>query len=220
MSFYELFMNGITEQLKLIRKTPYLQGKLFTKQFKQTLCTIRTEPSIKSIVPHMLNYLLWLSKDHEDQLECQFCVLVCLHQILLNPYLELDQHLHIIMILIMTILLSACSLSDNLPNIIHVKTYAGKLLGFTCKRYEQKYSTIASNAMHLISKVILDPNSLIDSLFGAIQATLWLGGKATEKMILPNLELLHNRLQNLDRKQSAQVSIGGQCFTSIIVFLI
>ena len=219
MSFYELFMSGIIEQLKLIRKAKYLTTDLFTPQFKQTLCTIRTEPSVKSIIPHILNYLLWLSKDHEEQLECQFCVLVSLHQILLNPYLETDQHLHIVMILIMTILLCACSITDDLPNVVHIKTYAGKLLGLTCKRYEQKYSTIVPNSLHLISKVIMDPNSLMDSLYGAIQAALWLGGKVTEKILLPHLDALYSRLSNLDCKQPAALALGGQCITSLIVSL-
>ena len=37
MSFYELFMAGIVEQLKLIRKAKYLTADLFTTQFKQSI---------------------------------------------------------------------------------------------------------------------------------------------------------------------------------------
>ena len=89
-------------------------------------------------MPHILNYLLWLSKDHDELLECQFCILITLHQILLNPYLEADQHLHIVMTLIMSILLCACGLNDDLPNIVHIKTYAARMLGLTCKRFSLK----------------------------------------------------------------------------------
>ena len=116
MSLYEILMVGMNEQLKLIKRAKYLSTDLFTPQFKQTLSTIRTEPSVKSIVPHILNYLLWLAKDRGDQLECQFCVLITMHQILLNPYLEVDQHLHVVMIIIMTVLLS--SYNDNDDHVI------------------------------------------------------------------------------------------------------
>ncbi len=95
-----------------------------------------------------------------------------LHQILLNPFLEADQHLHVVMTLIMSTLLCACSVNDDLANVVHIKIYAARMLGLTCKRYEQKYSTIVSNSLHLISKIITDPNSLMDSLFGAIQVII------------------------------------------------
>lgn len=217
MSFYELLMVGMNEQLKLIKRAKYLSTDLFTPQFKQTLSTIRTEPSVKSIVPHILNYLLWLAKDRGDQLECQFCVLITMHQILLNPYLEVDQHLHVVMIIIMTVLLSSYNDNDDLTNIVHIKTYAGKMLGLTCKRYEQKYITIITNALHLISKVILDPSSQVDSLYGAIQAAFWLGGTVTENVILPHLDHLKERLTKVDRKKITISSLSCQCLTSLIV---
>jgi len=217
MAFYELFMVGMTEQLKLIKRAKYLCTDLFTSQFKQTLSTIRAEPSVKSIIPHILNYLLWLSKDQESQLECQFCILTTIHQILLNPYLEIDQHLHVVMILIMTVLLSTYLSADDLPNIVHIKTYAGKMLGLICKRYEQKYSTIMTNALHLIWKVIEDKNSQVDSLFGAIQGAFWLGTAATKKILITHLDILYPRLTTIDKKQIVSASLSGQCLTSLIV---
>lgn len=223
MAFYDLFMTGIIEQLKLIKGAKYLCAGLFTSQFKQTLRTIRTEPSVKSIVPHVLNYLLWLSKDRtfdpEDELECQFCVLTTLHQVLLNPFLEIDQHLHIIMILIMTVLLSTYDYTTDLPNIVHIKTYAGKMLGLICKRYEQKYISVVTNSLHLVSKVIEDENSHVDSLYGAIQGVFWLGGKVTEQILLKYIDKLYTRLTTIDKKQIVAASLSGQCVTSLIVRL-
>jgi hypothetical protein len=89
---------------------------------------------VRPIAPHLLNYLLWFAKDHEELLECQFCTLSALHQILLNPFLDPDQYLHIIMTLIMSILLCAGSRNDDIQTIVQIKVYAARILALACKR--------------------------------------------------------------------------------------
>jgi hypothetical protein len=46
MAFYELFTGGIAEQLKLIRKTRYLNADLFTQAFKQSMNSFLTDHSL------------------------------------------------------------------------------------------------------------------------------------------------------------------------------